>query len=173
MPDRQPTPRELAMIDRSVLAHRAPAHAVLRRLRELSQGRAWAVYVTDGPRSQRTQWEKYAIGRKLVDGRWVRVGRTVTDARPDLSYHCRAAANDFALILLGIDQNHDGYDDWLPDAHEDWNLIGVAAKAEGLEWGGDFTRLVTRPDGTQVRVPNPDKPHVQTPNALKLYPLLP
>lgn len=173
MPDRNPTQREIGFILRSVVPFREPAQQVLRKLRERSADAPWSVYVTDGPRSQAAQWEKYKIGRTLVDGVWVRTGRTVSDARPDLSYHCRAAAVDFALILDDVDLNHDGYDDWLPDGHEDWNLIGVFAREAGLEWGGDFKRQVKDKAGKLVLVPNPDKPHVQLPGALKLYPLLP
>jgi peptidoglycan LD-endopeptidase CwlK len=173
MPDRTPKPAELQHIERSVPELRAPALKVLTRLREASVDRPWMVYVTDGPRSQAKQWEKYKVGRRQrPDGTWERIGRTVSDARPDLSYHCRAAAVDFALILKGVDVNGDGYDDWLPDAHEDWNLIGEYAKAEGFEWGGDFKRKVTR-DGKTLFLPNPDKPHIQLPGALTRYPLLP
>lgn len=172
MPDRDLKLREIQYIDRSVVELREPAHAVLRKLREASKTRAWAVYVTDGPRSTANQRAKYGVGRALVDGKWMRTGRTVTDAPPELSYHCRAAAVDYALILAGVDMNHDGFDDWLPDAHPDWNLIGQYAKEEGLEWGGDFKRRIIQ-RGKAIWVPNPDKPHVQLPGALQKYPMLP
>lgn len=85
--------------------------------------------VTETYRTPERQAALYAQGRTAP-------GRIVTNARPGQSLHEQRRAFDVAF------PGPDPYSDDHP-----WHLLGVWAKAPGLEWGGDWRR--------------PDRPHLQ------------
>lgn len=85
--------------------------------------------ITETYRSPERQAELYAQGRD-------KPGRIVTNARPGQSKHETRRA--FDVCFPGTEP--------YSDAHP-WRLVGVWAKAAGLEWGGSWTR--------------PDRPHLQ------------
>lgn len=84
--------------------------------------------------SSRTAEEQNALYQK---GR-TKPGKIVTekDGYTDMSKHQMDIAADLVFLK-------DGQPSW--DESHPWDLLGKVAKEEGLEWGGDYPKLVDRP----------------------------
>ena len=104
---------------------RLRAHAFLDHARIAG----YAMIITETYRSPERQAELYAQGRTAP-------GQIVTHAKPGQSKHETRRAFD---VCFPGDQPYS-------DKHP-WHLLGVWAKAAGLEWGGNWTK--------------PDRPHLQ------------
>ena len=117
------------------------ACAVAFRVDDACRKQDCEVLIVYGRRTHVEQLELYRRGRAVVDPRkselnaanWKRVGDVVTKALPGESPHNFGEAMDIALI--GPDKR------WLADADPRWAIIGRAAEAEGLVWGGHFQSL--------------------------------
>jgi peptidoglycan L-alanyl-D-glutamate endopeptidase CwlK len=114
--------------------------AVLNELDRQAVGQTWEPLLVSTLRDPEKQLEHYLKGRELdrdcQSGQLVyrQVGRVVTHALPWQTPHCFRLAADVALV----DRKTNA---WLDDDDPLWNAIGVAAKSQGLVWGGDFKRL--------------------------------
>ncbi|WP_160170706.1 peptidoglycan-binding protein [Luteimonas huabeiensis] len=84
--------------------------------------------VTQGYRSIAEQDALYAQGRTAP-------GDVVTNARGGSSYH------NYGLAFDVVEVRPDGSVNW----ETDWDAIGRIGESMGLEWGGQWTRLVDRP----------------------------
>lgn len=84
--------------------------------------------VTQGYRSIAEQNALYAQGRTAP-------GDIVTNARGGSSYH------NYGLAFDVVEVRPDGSANW----DTDWAAIGRIGESMGLEWGGNWTRLVDRP----------------------------
>lgn len=88
--------------------------------------------ITDGYRTFSQQDALYEQGR-------TKPGPIVTRARGGGSWHCFGLAFDVAVV-------HEGRATW-PNDETLWKRIGELGKAQGFEWGGDWT--------------HPDRPHFE------------
>jgi peptidoglycan LD-endopeptidase CwlK len=86
-----------------------------------------AVRLTCGYRSAEEQNRLYAQGRTAP-------GRIVTNARGGDSWHNYGLAADYVFVASGK-ATYDG----------PWDRFGRIARANGLEWGGDWKRFTDRP----------------------------
>jgi hypothetical protein len=94
------------------------------------------IRITDGLRTFAEQDKLYAQGRKTP-------GKVVTDARGGYSNHNYGLAVDVVPLV-------NGKVEW--NVSDDiWNAIGEEGRRAGLEWGGDWKKLVDRPH-FQLRV---------------------
>lgn len=116
----------------SKLSHVHPELAA--RVRKLIESLGRDVRVVQGLRTYAEQDKLYAQGRTKPGGK-------VTNARGGFSNHNFGLAVDLCPF-------NNGKPDWNDDAG--FNAIGHAARVVGLEWGGDWKKLV-------------DKPHCQLP----------
>lgn len=116
----------------SKLSHVHPELAA--RVRKLVESLGRDVRVVQGLRTYAEQDKLYAQGRTKPGGK-------VTNARGGFSNHNFGLAVDLCPF-------NNGKPDWTDNAGFD--AIGRAARAVGLEWGGDWKKLV-------------DKPHCQLP----------
>lgn len=119
-----------------------------------------------GFRSGEEQLKRFRVGRDVVldhNGRVLRfrkIGPTVTNARPFESphnYHPALACDlvlNVATVKVGPHPDDPRFlNKWetgTPEAKLAWGALGVAAKAEGLVWGGTF-RFV---DLVHLELPN-------------------
>lgn len=103
-------------------------------LEALMRTKGHPVVLVSGFRSWADQDALYAQGRTTP-------GRKVTAARGGDSWHNHGKAADYWFLVNGKPV--------CPSAEDPrWDLFGRCAKEAGLEWGGDWIKLV-------------DKPHVQ------------
>lgn len=113
---------------------------------------------TDTLRSFKTQQALYEKGRQFIDGKWVKVGAVVTNARPGFSRHAYGLAVDSAFL------GPDPYLEKAPDAHGRWcwDIYGQAVRTFGCRWGGDW-------NGNGTRDANDwDRPHCEVSYGLSL-----
>jgi hypothetical protein len=89
------------------------------------------VRVTDGLRTFKEQDDLYAKGR-------TKPGDVVTNAKGGSSNHNYGLAVD----LVPLDSK--GQPNWKAK-EEVWDAMGKVGKEHGLEWGGDWKKLVDRP----------------------------
>lgn len=102
------------------------------------------------------QWANWQKGRVRRDGRWVKIGPTVTNAKPDESPHCTHRRDGERLIpsslaidlwLLEVDE-----DKLLGDRDERWAVIPLAVSIAAGE---------TLRSGCFFRFGSGDWPHVE------------
>jgi peptidoglycan L-alanyl-D-glutamate endopeptidase CwlK len=117
------------------------------------------MFPTEGLRSFERQKKLYEVGRELRDGKWVKTGPVLTNARPGFSRHAYGLAVDSAF------KGPDPYLERLQDrkqAEYYWDVFGRAVKAYGLVWGGDWNGNGTRD------VNDFDRPHAELSYGLTL-----
>ncbi|MEL6183372.1 MAG: hypothetical protein AAFU79_02025 [Myxococcota bacterium] len=120
---------------------------ILRRAQELLDERhpyQFDARIMETHRAPERQWQLFRKGRRLVKGKWHRVGRTVTNARPHQSAHCvtmedgtpAAMAADFWVVCkvpITWRGKHAQAGHILPDGHAAWACIPAAAWIAGGE----------------------------------------
>ena len=95
------------------------------------QAEGFLLFIDFTLRTRAEQLEIYSRGRRKVGPIWVKVGRTVTDAKPGSSYHEYGLAID-VYRLVG------GQPDFNTPVQQ--RVVDLAKKA-GMTWGGDWMRL--------------------------------
>ncbi len=117
----------------------------VRALLENAKKKGLDVWVQCGMRTIAEQDALYAKGRTTGTK-----GQTVTNAKGGQSWHNYGIAVDVVFSKDPWGEKHD------------WKALGQAGKEAGLEWGGDWTKLVDRP---HFQLPNMTLGQLQTWNA--------
>lgn len=120
---------------------------LLRAIENFERAKSFRVRVTHGLRAMSFQAHLYAMGRTAP-------GKIVTNAKPGQSRHNYGVAGDICMTATG-----DPYLERCPRGKSLWDEWGECVEAEGLVWGGRWTRPV-------------DKPHAEISYGLKTEDLL-
>jgi len=97
------------------------------------------VRLTWTERTMEEQQQLWEVGRKLENGIWIVVGKTVTRARPGQSPHNYRMAFDICF------QGADPYLEGLPEGNALWERYGQLVESVGLAWGGRWHVGADRP----------------------------
>lgn len=90
--------------------------------------------ITSAYRSIEEQNNLYLKGRTLKDGKYSKIGKTVTNAKGGESYHNFGLAIDIVEI-----KNKKALWD------NNWEKLGIIGKKHGFEWGGEWTKFKDKP----------------------------
>lgn len=100
-------------------------------------GRA-KVRISQGLRTFQEQTDLFAIGR-------TKPGKKVTDAKAGQSIHNYGLAVDIVLIIDEKTASWDTKADWDGDKIADWQECVAIFKANGWDWGGNWTSFKDMP----------------------------